>query len=184
MYGMINKAVKAMVQKDFGDEIWEKILAESGVPDDSFLTLRSYDDELTYALVGASAKVLELPAESILEVFGKHWVLHTATESYDNVMSATGSGFIEFLENVNSLHDRITTTFVDYRPPWFDVNRISDNEIELHYQSGREGLSPFVRGIIDGLAVRFDSEVTVTDTKSIEVDEGEHTVFHILCEAA
>ena len=61
MYGLINSALQNMIRDKFGDEEWEKVLAASGVPEDSFLTMRSYDDALTYQLAGAASEVLGAP---------------------------------------------------------------------------------------------------------------------------
>ncbi len=61
MYGLINSALQNMIREKFGDEQWNKVLARSGVPEDSFLTMRSYDDALTYQLAGAASEVLGAP---------------------------------------------------------------------------------------------------------------------------
>ena len=58
MYGLINNAMRSMIREKFGDEQWDRIQEASGVPEDSFLTMRSYDDAVTYDLVGAAAEVL------------------------------------------------------------------------------------------------------------------------------
>ncbi|MEM8499765.1 MAG: heme NO-binding domain-containing protein [Pseudomonadota bacterium] len=181
MYGMINKAVKDMVLKDFGASKWSEIMQISQVSEDSFLTLRIYDDDVTYSLVGAAADVLELPVDQVLDAFGVHWVMHAAPEHYDQILIATGNELIEFLKNVNGLHDRITTTFVDYRPPWFELEHISEKEFKLHYHSGRSGLSSFVRGLIRGLGQRFETSVEFVDVQPQEVASGEHTTFHVKC---
>ena len=86
MYGLINSALQGMVRDKFGDEQWEKVLAASGVPEDSFLTMRSYDDALTYQLAGAASEVLGAPVETCLEMFGEYWVLEVAAKSYGMLM--------------------------------------------------------------------------------------------------
>ncbi len=81
MYGLINNAMRGMIRENFGDEQWDKIQEVSGVPADSFLTMRSYDDSVTYNLVGAAAEVLGEPVETCLQLFGEYWVLETASKS-------------------------------------------------------------------------------------------------------
>ena len=78
MYGLVNSSLQSMIRKKFGDETWNKVLSASGVPEDSFLSMRSYDDTVTYELVGAASEVLGESAESCLEMFGEWWVLETA----------------------------------------------------------------------------------------------------------
>jgi len=50
MYGVINNSLKEMIYEKFGEDKWQQVLSVSGVPDDSFLSMRSYDDALTYRL--------------------------------------------------------------------------------------------------------------------------------------
>lgn len=178
MYGLINNALKDMIHERFGQDTWDSVLSESGVPDDSFLTMRSYDDSITYALAGAASKVLETPVDDCLEMFGEYWVLETASNSYDMLLKAAGKSMVEFLGNMNALHDRITSTFLNYVPPEFFVEEIQDRYL-IHYVSQREGLTPFVVGILKGLGVRFNTELEFLSQKSIAVDKGEHTVFEL-----
>ena len=88
MYGLINNALKGMIEERFGEDQWQQVLTESGVPEDSFLTMRSYDDEITYSLAGAASKVLDAPRGFVKivsgnrydEVLGVHIIGPHATE--------------------------------------------------------------------------------------------------------
>lgn len=183
MYGLINNALKEMILEKFGEETWNDVLRESGVPEDSFLTMRSYDDEITYSLAGAASKVVGAPVEACLEMFGEYWVLETASKSYGMLLKAAGQNMVEFLQNMNALHDRITSTFLNYVPPEFFVEE-NGNLHDIHYVSQREGLTPFVTGLLKGLGVRFETEVTILSQQSVEVETGEHTVFTVELKAA
>ena len=90
---------------------------------------------------------------------------------------------VELLQNMNALHDRITSTFLNYVPPEFFVEENGDNH-DIHYVSQREGLTPFVVGLLKGLGVRFETEVTILARESVEADTGEHTVFTVELKAA
>ena len=68
MYGVVNKSLKEMMIIQFGDERWQKVLDKSGVASDSFLSMRAYDDDVTYKLAQAAADELE-----ILRVF-ERWI--------------------------------------------------------------------------------------------------------------
>lgn len=178
MYGLINNALKDMIRERFSEETWEDVLSESGVSDDSFLTMRSYDDSVTYALAGAASKILGAPVDDCLEMFGEYWVLETATNSYDMLLKAAGTNMVEFLGNMNSLHDRITSTFLNYVPPEFFVETVDDKYL-IHYVSQREGLTPFVVGILKGLGTRFNTDVKFLSQQTLVVEKGEHTVFEV-----
>jgi guanylate cyclase soluble subunit beta len=179
VYGLINSALQKMIREKFGDEQWEKVLKASGVPADSFLTMRSYDDAITYDLIGAASEVLGQPVEACLEMYGEYWVLETATKAYGSLMEAAGSDLVEFLGNLNTLHDRITGTFVDYVPPQFQVESLDESRHRIHYISKRQGLTPFVVGLLNGLAARFDADLEIREQEAVPVSSGEHTIFEV-----
>ena len=56
MYGIINKAIENLVKEKFGEEKWESIKKESGIDIDFFISNETYDDSITYSLVGAISK--------------------------------------------------------------------------------------------------------------------------------
>lgn len=179
MYGLINSALQKMIRDKFGDEQWDRVFTASGVPADSFLTMRSYDDAITYDLVGAASEVLEQPVEACLEMYGEYWVLETATKTYGSLMEAAGDNLIEFLGNMNALHDRITGTFVNYVPPKFQVESLDENRHRIHYISERQGLTPFVVGLLKGLATYFDTGLEIRAQETVPVSSGEHTIFEV-----
>jgi guanylate cyclase soluble subunit beta len=168
-----------MIRDKFGEQQWLAVLRESGVPEDSFLTMRSYDDSVTYDLAGAASKVLEAPLEACLEMFGEYWVLETASKSYGPLMDAAGDSLVEFLNNMNALHDRITGTFLDYVPPNFRVETQDDGRHRIHYISQREGLTHFVVGLLRGLSIRFDTPLEFHGVMPQRVERGTHTIFEV-----
>jgi heme-NO-binding protein len=178
MYGLINNSLKDMIREKFGEEKWLEVLKNSGVPEDSFLTMRSYDDALTYSLAGAASEVLGAPVDTCLEMFGEYWVLETATKSYGILLDAAGTDMLEFLGNMNALHDRITSTFLNYVPPEFYVEE-KDGGHQIHYISKRKGLTPFVVGLLKGLAIRFEHTLTILDQCEVDVEQGTHTIFQV-----
>ena len=178
MYGLINNSLKDMIRERFGEEQWQAVLVASGVPEDSFLTMRSYDDSVTYSLAGAASEILGAPVEACMEMFGEYWVLETATKSYGMLLDAAGQDMVSFLGNMNALHDRITSTFLDYVPPQFFVEAHGEHHL-IHYVSKREGLVSFVVGLLKGLAARFDSEVTILSQTEVDVPSGTHAIFEV-----
>lgn len=166
MYGMINKAVEGLVRQRFGDETWERIAVEAGVEDALFLSNESYPDEVTYRLVKAASEVLGLPAEQVLQVFGEHWVLNIARVEYGPMMTSTGKSLPEFLQNLDHLHSRIGLIYPRLIPPSFRVTDLGPASLRLHYHSTRDGLAPFVVGLLGGLATLFHTRVVVEQVAS------------------
>ncbi|WP_420287123.1 heme NO-binding domain-containing protein [Flavobacterium psychrophilum] len=46
-------------------------------------------------------------------------------------------------------------------PPEFKISNITENGLNLHYFSKRQGLQEFVRGLIQGLGKMFNTQVTI-----------------------
>ena len=182
MYGVINKSLRDMVTEGHGEAVWAQVLAKAGVPSDSFLAMRSYDDEITFRLAVASSDVLGVDVDTALHAFGKHWVNHTLARDYDALVRSTGSTMLEFLENLNELHDRISTTFLEYEPPEFRVSELQKNRMEVEYISHREGLNSFVSGVLVALSERFNEPMSIEATEDLSVDAGTHTKFSLLME--
>jgi len=162
MYGLVNKAMKDLVVKKFGDSSWLQICRQAGYEAPEFADLQSYPDELTYKLVGSASKVLNLPAADLLEEFGRHWVLYTADEGYGEMLKAAGNSLPEFLQNLDMLHTRVGNLMPKLNPPSFECSDITDRSLTLIYRSSRQGLTPMVVGLLKGLGSRFGKECEVT----------------------
>ncbi|NQX88373.1 MAG: heme NO-binding domain-containing protein [Halioglobus sp.] len=176
MYGLINSSLKSMIIQNYGEESWRQVLISSGVPEDSFLAMRSYDDSVTYALIEAASDFLQTPVDKCLEMFGEFWVLETAAKSYEELLSTTGRTMVEFLQNMNQLHDRITSTLLDYVPPEFSVEEKGAHYL-IHYRSQRQGLIAFVVGLLNGLAIRFNCQINIVSIKEEQLGQGTHAIF-------
>lgn len=164
MYGLVNRAIKGLVEDQFGVEAWTRICARAGVAsggDDGFVAMEAYDDAITYALVGAASEELELDASAILESFGEYWTLYTIEEGYGDMLSMMGSSLGEFVDNLDAMHERIRATMPDLVPPSFERTEQSDGTTILHYRSERVGLAPMVQGLLKGLARRFETTLEV-----------------------
>ncbi len=161
MYGMVNKALHGLISRRFGDTVWQEIRKRAGIDVEYFVSMDSYDDAISYRLVGAASELLKIPADELLREFGRHWILYTAQEGYGELLQVCGSKFQEFLLNLDSLHARIGVSFPKLRPPSFRCSDCTDNSVVLHYYTTRPGLAPMVVGLLEGLGERLQTEVEV-----------------------
>ncbi len=175
---MINHALQSHVIASSSEETWVKIVRRAGIEDAVFHSMTSYPDEVTYKLVGAASVELDVDPSEFLRGFGRHWVLVTAPQHYGTLMDFTGARFAEFLANLDRMHDRVATIFHNLRQPSFEVEPVDESHLRLHYRSSREGLAPFVRGLIEGLGERFGVEVEVTHERARGAGS-DHDVFFI-----
>lgn len=171
MYGLVNKAIHDLVVNNHGRETWDEIRRKAGMEDESFVSLKSYPDKLTYNLVGAASEVLGAEASDILQAFGEHWVLYTAKEGYGDMLDFAGSTLKEFLGNLDMLHLRVQNMMPHLKPPKFECIEVSESEVELLYYSDREGLTPMVIGLLHGLGKRFNEEVVIQQLEKSELND-------------
>lgn len=161
MYGLVNQAVKSFLVDAHGTATWGRIRAEAGAPED-YSPLEPYDDSVTYNLVGATSRILGQPADALLYQFGVYWVEHIATAHYVKMIDTSGTTFPSFLRNLDQMHERMRVTFPGYRPPSFRVVELDDTRLLVDYYSIRQGLLPFVEGLLQGVAAHFDRDLTIT----------------------
>ena len=81
--------------------------------------------------------------------------------------------------NLNNLHDRISSTFLNYRPPNFRVWEGDGKDVEILYLSERIGLTPFVEGLLQGLAQRFNQSMEIMGIEPQVAESGEKTLFKV-----
>jgi hypothetical protein len=162
MYGLVNKAIEALVTEVKGADVWEAVKRKAGVDEPTFISMQSYPDEITYNLVGAASDILEMPAEEILRLFGRHWILYTAQVGYGDLLDINGTTLKEFINNLDAMHSRVASTMPELSPPSFECSDIDENTIEVLYFSDREGLAPMVTGLLEGLGEKFEMQVEVT----------------------
>ncbi|MBU7583577.1 MAG: heme NO-binding domain-containing protein [Nostoc sp. TH1S01] len=179
MYGLVNKAIQDMICECHGEDTWEIIKRKAGYEDiDFFIGMDGYPDEVTYRLVEAACEVLGTPAHEILKAFGEYWVNYTAEEGYGELLDSAGTSLPQFIENLDNLHARVGLSFSQLRPPSFNCEHSSEQSMDLHYQSTRQGLAPMVIGLLYGLGKRFHTNVDVSQTSFR--DQGDpHDTFSI-----
>jgi guanylate cyclase soluble subunit beta len=179
MYGMIHKAIRDMVKTVHGEEAWRAVLTESGAADGDFLSLRAYDDDIAYNLVGACSTILGASPAACLEDFGRFWILVTASQHYGDMMRSYGQDSFGLLNQMNEMHERISTTFSGYKPPHFTVEMRDETTCSLHYRSVRQGLSPFVIGLVLGLGEFYGEAISIDLESTNSEGGGEYSVFKV-----
>jgi hypothetical protein len=179
MYGIVNKAIEELVIANFGEDKWEAIKVRSGIDIDFFISSEPYDDDITFKLAQAVSEEMGMTLGAVLEAFGEWWVLKTTKEKYGGLMEAGGNDLKEFLINLPLFHNRVMLIYPKLTPPEFKVTDITENSINLHYFSKREGLQDFVRGLIQGLAKMYNTPVTINLVQTR--DEGSsHEIFNVI----
>lgn len=179
MYGIVNKAIEELVVANFGEDTWETIKLRSDIDIDFFISNEPYDDDITFKLAQAIAEEMKMSLRDVLVAFGEWWVVKTTKDKYGGLMEAGGNDLREFLINLPLFHNRVMLIYPKLTPPEFKVSDVTDNSINLHYLSKREGLQDFVRGLIQGLGIMYNTPVAINLIQTR--DEGSsHEIFNII----
>jgi hypothetical protein len=178
MYGIVNKAIEELVIANFGQDKWEVVKQHSGIDIDYFISSEPYDDDITFKLAQAVSQEMGMTLSAVFIAFGEWWVVKTTKEKYGGLMESGGNDLKEFLVNLPVFHNRIMLIYPKLTPPEFRVSDITENSLNLHYFSKREGLQDFVRGLIQGLGIMYETVVTINLIQTR--DEGStHEIFNI-----
>lgn len=105
----------------------------------------SYGDIVFPCLVG-------IDAGSILEMFGEQFLLWCHESGYENTLTLLGRSLMDFLENLDALHDHLTVIYPHMKAPSFRCVEGDDGTLHLHYYSERHGLDVIVQGIVKSVA--------------------------------
>lgn len=179
MYGIVNKAIEELVVANFGIDKWEAVKLHAGVDIDFFISSEPYDDDITFKLAQAISVEMDMTLSAVFIAFGEWWVLKTTTEKYAGLMEAGGDNLRDFLVNLPLFHNRVMLIYPKLTPPEFKVSGITERSINLHYLSKREGLQDFVRGLIQGLGIMYNTPVTINLVQTR--DEGStHEIFNVI----
>lgn len=180
MYGMVNNAIQELVTERAGEAAWGRVCDRAGANTTFFVSLDPYPDELTFGLAVAAASELGLELGAFLEEFGRYWIQFALRSAYGPMLRSAGSSLATTLASLDHLHSRIGMTFPSLRPPSFRVTD-AGKALSVQYFSEREGLAPFVVGLLYGLAAMHGETVEVehTQRKSETVGFDEFTVTRL-----
>jgi hypothetical protein len=167
MYGMVNQGIKTFIIKNYGEARWAAICRTANVSDRDFMLLTTYSDEITYGLVGAISKELNITPDQALEAYGEYWVSFAAQSGYENLLAMFGKDFQTCLENLDHMHEHMGSFMPGIKPPSFHVVEKNSESVIVEYKSQREGLGFFVRGLLTGLLKRYQQKGSVKMIGSI-----------------
>jgi hypothetical protein len=177
VYGIINSSFKKYIVDVYGDEKAAEITDSSGVKSEVFNEYRRHDDENTLALLMAAVEFTGETPDHHLRQFGRFWVRRVATNDFRGLIDSYGGDFVSLIQNLNSMHKEISGTFLDYSPPSFAIQELTESRYSITYQSHRQGFTPFVLGILEELGDFYGLVTTIEAVETTLSDKGEKSVI-------
>ena len=179
MLGMVNHALQEMVEQRLGEEAWQEIRREAGSDDEVFIVMKQYPDELTYRLAAAVAARMGVSLPDALHAFGHHWMSYAERQPWGKVMHSMAGSVRELLPALDALHARIALAFPGVRMPHFRTEPDpAGGALLVHYVSERDGLAPFVHGVLEGIGAMYGEMIEVTPV-SLRSGGADHDVFRV-----
>jgi predicted hydrocarbon binding protein len=162
MKGIINKGVRESICANYGDACWEKVKQVAGCSELFFAAGCDYPDQTTLDLIDAASEVTGVDSDTLMVEFGKHWIPHTGLKAYPHYYQLAGRNARKFLLNMDRVHQHVTQSVFNARPPRFRFEDGANGSLLIHYYSSR-GLCAVLRGLIIGVGLLFE--------KPLELDE-------------
>ncbi len=114
-----------------------------------------------------------------LETFGEHFFKYCMDSGYDRVIRVLGGNLLDFLCNLDAMHDHFDSIYPGMRAPSFRCVAESDGGLLLHYYSTRPQLFPVVIGVVRVAAqVLYNVSVDIEQEQELQVGK-DHVVLKI-----
>ncbi|ELU08946.1 hypothetical protein CAPTEDRAFT_127209, partial [Capitella teleta] len=173
-YGFVHCAWADMVITNHGADMWQRILKDSGIElgGGNFLIHKMYSDEDTNKLMLTTSRLLSMDLATCMESYGGFFYKYCLESGYDRVLKVLGNNLLDFLCNLDALHDHFDSAYPGMRAPSFRCNPTESGGLLLHYYSERTGLYPMVIGIVKSVAKGlFDTDVIIEPLNKLKAED-------------
>jgi len=170
MKGLVVDCLKEVVEKHFEKGTWKKILTKSDVSTDKvYGMMDDIEDEMILKLFGNTCEIGGTSFEQACDAFGDYWVEGYTQKHWPEFYNGIHSTR-EFLEKLNSIHDKMRVRVDKANPPKLSYSWKDDNTMIMVYDSYRD-LTELFAGAVRGVAKYFKDkvEVLVLDRKNVEI---------------
>lgn len=174
MKGALFSVVADVVVEQFGEQMWDEVLASAGV-DGAYTSLGDYPSTELSRLVSALARRLEISATEVLVLAGRHGFAPLARHHPDVVAGFTGwRDLLASLDGV--IHVEVHKLYPGAATPRFAVEACGAGLL-VEYSSHRH-LCRLAEGLIVGAAQWYGQQVTI-EHRSCELDGDHHCVLEV-----
>jgi hypothetical protein len=164
MKGIVYNLLEEIVAEEYGEAVWDRLLAAAGV-EGAYTSLGSYPDAQLFAIIDAASQTLQIEPRELIRWFGKRALPRLASANPKWFEShRTARDFILTLNDI--IHPEVRKLYPGADVPWFDVpwfdfETSSSSQLVLGYRSKRK-LCAFAEGLIDGTAAHYGETVTIS----------------------
>ena len=161
MFGLINVAIQSFVEDSYGRPVWENVVRTAGLDLRDFEAMLPYPDEVTEAVLGAAASIVENDRSSLLQDLGTYLVTHKNMEAVRRLLRYGGREFEEFLISLDELSDRVRIAIPDLEMPDVNQKPLCAGQFLLTVTSRAQGFGSVLKGVVQGLADDYGALILV-----------------------
>ena len=179
MHGLINKAIQSFITDSFGEAVWQRVSAQSGVAQDlgpdGFEAMQQYDDRITDSMLAVAARLLERTRCSLLEDLGTYLVCNPRLASLRRLLRFGGVSFTDFLYSLEDLPGRTRLAVPELALPEIDTEEQGEGRFLLICRACPPGFGHVLMGILRALADDYGALAVIDhvgDGRGMAVESG------------
>jgi hypothetical protein len=160
MHGSFIVCLKEMMISKFEESFWFETLEHAGI-EKSFHTVSNKEvpEDVAQKIIKSSIKTLNIEERRFGEMFGSFWINNYANTNYFAFFDSCKS-VKEFLNQINKIHQKITSNLPKPTPPVFKITWENKNSAIIDYDSQR-GLIHIAVGLLKALGNYYKEEISV-----------------------
>jgi hypothetical protein len=152
---MIHRAIYELLKSQHTRSEWETRKAELSIDPDGMISTLVYPDAQTQQLVTEAALLLGISPADFLQQLGRFWTPFAARGSYGYILDFTGKDLASFISGLDRMHQAVVSAMPHADVPSFTLVESRPVSLVVDYRSNRQGLEPFVTGLLYSLLDRF-----------------------------
>jgi hypothetical protein len=166
MHGIIFTELKKYANTKYGEDIWNRLLKESGIKPKIYLPVQEYPDEEIVAIVSTVSRITEKPINAILEDFG-FFITQDLIGLYSTLIRPEWK-MLDFLQHTEeTIHRVVRLKSPGAKPPELECTRPYPDEVIITYSSRRK-MCALAIGIIRGTAKHYKERVTISEISCMQ----------------
>lgn len=173
MHGLVNRALQGFLTDTYGQETWEEVQSQAGLPEGGFESMLHYEDQLTADTISAATAVLHKDRCTLLEDLGTYLLSHPNQEGLRRLMRFGGDTFFDFLQSLDDLSGRARLALPDLDMPDLAIRHDGHNRFILSVRWRLPGAGSVFLGALRAMA---DDYGTLAFFEAEEDEEGKERV--------
>jgi hypothetical protein len=172
MKGVIADCLTKMIAAKHGVSRLSEVFAAAQMKQQLFLPTENVPDADVMKLLGAACRTLAISETQAAEAFGEYWCVTYAPSMY-SIYFGGASNAKQFLLQMKRVHEIVTRSIPNARPPVFEFLDTAPNKLTMRYSSPRN-LQQIWRGCVKGVGTAFKEKlaIRIIDTNSLEITFG------------